>query len=183
MNMLSPREPFAVGSVRAATKYRSAKTPLVMKVFRPFSNQPLSVRFAEVRRLATSEPASGSVTATAVISSPAITRGMYRESWSGVPKRARWGDAMSVCTRTVIANPPKVERPSSSASTTDARASSSVPPYSTGYRMPRRPSSPRERMTSRGTEPCSSHAGPFGVTCSAMNRRTCCRIISCSSVK
>jgi hypothetical protein len=38
------------------------------------------------------------------------------------------GDAMSVCTSTVIAKPPKVERPSSSDSTMVASVSMAEPP-------------------------------------------------------
>lgn len=49
-------------------------TPFVMNIFEPFSTQPSPSRRARVRIEATSEPASGSVTATAVTSSPAITR-------------------------------------------------------------------------------------------------------------
>ena len=55
---------------------------------------------------ATSDPASASVTATAVISSPLRIRGRYRAICSGLPYRARCGEAMSVCTRTVMLNPP-----------------------------------------------------------------------------
>ena len=71
---------------------------------------------------ATSEPAPGSVTPTAVMVVPAITPGRYFSSWRLVPKRIRCGLAMSVWTSTVMAKPPWVERPTSSASTTDARA-------------------------------------------------------------
>jgi hypothetical protein len=47
-----------------------------MNIFEPFSSQPPRVRTARVRMPATSEPASGSVTATAVISSPETMPGM-----------------------------------------------------------------------------------------------------------
>jgi hypothetical protein len=41
-------------------------------------------------------------------------------------------DAISAWTSAVTATPPKVERPSSSASTTEPKASSSLPPYCAG---------------------------------------------------
>ena len=39
MNIEIEREPFESGSVRAAMKYRSACTPLVMNILLPFSTQ------------------------------------------------------------------------------------------------------------------------------------------------
>ena len=65
MNIEVPREGFTSGSVRAATKSRFACTPLVMYTLEPFSTQPFPSRRARVRIPCTSEPASGSVTATA----------------------------------------------------------------------------------------------------------------------
>ena len=64
--------------VFAATKYTSASTPLVMNILLPLSTQPspLASRTARVRMPATSDPASGSVTATAVIFSPRTIDGM-----------------------------------------------------------------------------------------------------------
>ena len=109
---------------------------------------------------ATSEPAPGSVTPTAVMVFPAITPGRYFSSWRLVPKRTRCGLAMSVCTSTVMAKPPWVERPTSSASTTEARASRPAPPSASGTRSEKKPSSPISRSTSRGTKPASSHLGP-----------------------
>ena len=80
----------------------------------------------------TSEPASGSVTATALMASPETMRGSQALICSGDPAFTRCGEAMSVWTSTVTAKPPKVERPSSSASSAVARASSPPPPYSSG---------------------------------------------------
>ena len=80
----------------------------------------------------TSEPASGSVTATAVMARPATISGIQRAFCAGEPPFAMCTEAMSVCTRMVIAAPEKVERPSSSASTTEPSVSISEPPYSAG---------------------------------------------------
>ena len=79
---------------------------------------------------------------------------------------ARWGEAISVWTSTVTEKPPKVERPSSSASTAVAIASIALPPYSSGYRIPRKPRAPIWRRMSRGTIPVSSHSSARGFTCS-----------------
>ncbi len=136
MNIDKPFDP-AAASVFPATKYRSASAPLVMNIFVPFSTQPSPWRFALVRIAFTSEPASGSVTATAVMASPEIIFGRNRLICSGVPAFTRCGDAMSVCTSTVMAKPPNVERPSSSASSAVALASSPAPPNSSGYLRPR----------------------------------------------
>ncbi len=43
MNIEMPREPFAFGSVLAATKTTSALTPLVMNILAPFSTQSVAV--------------------------------------------------------------------------------------------------------------------------------------------
>src|SRR6187551_2618608 len=87
---------------------------------------------------------------------PAITPGRYFSSWRLVPKRIRCGLAMSVCTSTVMAKPPWVERPTSSASTTDARASSPAPPSASGTRKenkPRAPISRNKRLQDRSIYP------------------------------
>ena len=80
----------------------------------------------------TSEPASGSVTATAVIARPATISGIQRAFCAAVPAFAMCTEAMSVCTRMVIAAPENVDRPSSSASTIEPSVSISEPPYSAG---------------------------------------------------
>ncbi len=74
-NIEMPREPFASVSVLAATNTTSALTPLVMNILAPFNTQKSPSRRAVVRIDATSEPASGSVTATAVSTSPETIRG------------------------------------------------------------------------------------------------------------
>ena len=76
----------------------------------------------------TSEPASGSVTATAVMTSPAMMPGIHLSFCASLPDRKTWIEAISEWTRAVMATPEKVERPSSSASTTVASASISEPP-------------------------------------------------------
>ncbi|EWS62787.1 hypothetical protein Y695_03982 [Hydrogenophaga sp. T4] len=75
MKIEIPREPLAVGSVLAATKYTSPCTPLVMNILLPLITQWSPSRTARVRMPATSEPASGSVTATAQIFSPRMMAG------------------------------------------------------------------------------------------------------------
>ena len=120
-----PREPLAAGSVRAATNTRSASTPLVMNILLPLITQWSPSRWARVRIDATSEPASGSVTATAVISSPRWTAGSQRAFCSADPAFSRCGLAMSVWTSTVITKPPEVERDSASWNTTFVRTSAS----------------------------------------------------------
>src|SRR6266851_4942635 len=49
--------------------------------------------------------------------------------------------------------------------------------------MPKNPSSPIRRSTSRGTQPCSSHALANGLTSVSTKRRTWRRNSSCSSRK
>ena len=112
-----------------------------------------------------------------------MTPGRYFSSWRLVPKRTRCGLAMSVWTSTVMAKPPWVERPTSSASTTEARASRPDPPSASGTRREKKPSPPISRRISRGTKPASSHFGPSGFTFSSTKRRSWARIRSWSSVK
>ena len=103
-----------------------------MNILVPFSTHESPSRRARVRIAATSEPASGSVTATAVTSSPAITLRRYFSSCAVEPARTRCGEAMSVCTSTVTTKPPKVERDSASWNTTAVTLSAPAPPYSGG---------------------------------------------------
>ena len=76
MKMETPREPLAERSVFAATNAMSPCTPLVMYILVPLSTQLSPSRRAVVRIAATSDPASGSVTATAAILRPATMSGM-----------------------------------------------------------------------------------------------------------
>ncbi len=100
-----------------------------MNILVPLITQSDPSRTARVRIPATSDPAPGSVTATAAIFSPEVIDGIQRAFCSGVPAFSRCGEAMSVWTRTVAENPPKVERPASSASTTLDITFSPAPPY------------------------------------------------------
>ena len=103
-----------------------------MNILVPFSTHESPSRRARMRIDATSEPASGSVTATAVTSSPAITFRRYRSSCAFEPARTRCGEAMSVWSSTVMTKPPNVERASDSWNTTAVTLSAPAPPYSGG---------------------------------------------------
>ena len=103
-----------------------------MNIFAPFSTYESPSRRAVVRMPFTSEPASGSVTAMAQITLPATISGIQRSRCAWLPALKTCTEAMSVWTSAVMAKPEKVERPSSSASTTVASVSSSEPPYSAG---------------------------------------------------
>ena len=85
-----PRWPSS-GSTVATTTLTSAIPPLVMKTFVPFRTHSSPSRFAVVRRLLTSEPACGSVTAYAPSfrSSPMPRHsGTHWAICSGVPEEA-----------------------------------------------------------------------------------------------
>jgi hypothetical protein len=86
-----PRWP-RVGSTVATTTWTLAMPPLVMNTFWPFRTQSSPSRTARVRRLETSEPAPGSVTANA----PHLGLGRGAEqlggpagTWPGVPLAMR----------------------------------------------------------------------------------------------
>ena len=74
MKALMPRAP-ASGSVLAKTTWKSAMPPLLIQVFWPFSVQPVGVGVARSAMAATSEPASGSLSAKAAIFLPLATAG------------------------------------------------------------------------------------------------------------
>ena len=88
-----------------------------------------------MRTPATSEPASGSVIASAPIFSPRIAGASQRSCCSGVPNFAIGGVAMLVCAPIPAASPPDALRASSSANTASATQSASGPYF--------RPSQPR----------------------------------------
>ena len=69
MNSVMPSWP-ASGSVLATRRMKSARAPLVMKVFEPLMTYSSPSRRAVVRMPATSEPAPGSVIARQAIFSP-----------------------------------------------------------------------------------------------------------------
>ena len=86
-----PRWPRA-GSTVATTTCRLAMPPLVMKTFWPFRTQSSPSRTARVRRLETSDPAPGSVTANApTLGSAGVpnSSGVQRVTCSGVPLAIR----------------------------------------------------------------------------------------------
>ena len=85
-NCVMPRLP-ASGSVFAATTMKSAIVPFVMKVFWPVRTQSSPSRTAFVVMPPTSEPAFGSVTASAPIFSPLIAGTSHRRRCSSVPNR------------------------------------------------------------------------------------------------
>src|SRR5881296_3762624 len=89
---------------------------------------------------------------------------------------------MSVWTRTLKATPPERQRAISSASTTVARKSAPLPPYSVSNSRPRKPSSPRRRHSSLGMRPAASHSATRGAISFSTKAWIDRRSISCSSV-
>ncbi len=122
-----PREPPS-SEVRARRHSQSAWRPLVMKVFEPLITHSSPSRVARVRRPATSEPASGSVTAMAATISPATAGRRYCSFSSWLPKRWSDGVAMSLCTLIAMATPRHGMRPSSSPRIAEYRTSPPPPP-------------------------------------------------------
>ena len=103
-----------------------------MNVFEPFTTySPLSRR-ANVFRPATSEPAPGSVIASAPICSPLIPGTSQRRFCSSVPNFRIGGIAMPTCPPIPAATPPEPQRAISSANTAPCSASPPWPPYSSG---------------------------------------------------
>ncbi len=143
--------------------------------------QPSPVFTARVFSPATSDPACGSVTHTAPTLRPAQASGRYFSFCSWVPRWAMCEIDMSLCTVRAEATPPKLERASSSPSTTEDIAPRPPPPYSTGWRMPRKPIAPSSLNTLRGISPDASHASPWGSIFSRTKRRTCWRTMRRSS--
>jgi len=129
---------------------------------------------------ATSEPASGSLTATAVMHSPRQMAGSQRACCSALPALTRWGLAMSVCTSTVMTAPPLVARASASCHTTLVSMSAPPPPCSAGCISPSQPSAPILRSSSRGVLPASSQASACGSISAATKRATWRRRSACS---
>jgi hypothetical protein len=86
---------------------KSARWPLVMKIFEPLMTHSSPSRTAVVLMPATSEPASGSVMPRHAIFWPLIAGTRYFCFCSSVPNRCTGGVAMSVCTATPIESPPQ----------------------------------------------------------------------------
>ena len=71
--------------MRASSISTSARAAKVHQVFTPLISHPPSTGVAEVTMPATSEPKSGSVTATAASTSPVASLGSHRRFCSSVP--------------------------------------------------------------------------------------------------
>ena len=169
--------------VRASRQSQSAWSEFVMYLFDPLMTHSSPSRTARVRRAATSEPASGSVTAIAATASPRSAGARKRSFWSWVPKRASDGVAMSTCTPNAMPIAPWSARPISSASTTVKKWSAPPPPYSGSYSRPRNPSDAISRKTSwSGIHSASSQASTRGLISCSTNFRTTVRNWRCSSV-
>ena len=110
-----------LGSVFVSRTIRSARSPLVMKVFDPLiTYSPVaSSSTARVLIAATSEPASGSVIPRQRIFSPAIAGTSHWRFCSSVPNAKIGGIAIPVCTAIPTPSPPEWECTSSSASTSE----------------------------------------------------------------
>ena len=107
--------------VLTAVTTKSARTPLVMKVFEPLTTQPPSTGSALVRMPATSEPASGSVIPSAAMRSPRMAGARKRCFCSSVPNFQTGGVAIPMWAPIPAASPPDPQRESSSESTASSR--------------------------------------------------------------
>ena len=98
----------------------SARAAKVHHVFTPLTSHPPSVRVAAVTMAATSEPKSGSVTATAFMTSPEASCGSHARFCSSVPPATR---ARLRISGRVMSEPPAPSEPhdSSSVATTMPR--------------------------------------------------------------
>jgi hypothetical protein len=91
----------------------SARAANVHHVFTPFTNHPPSVRAAPVTMAATSDPKSGSVTATAFMTSPEASLGSHTCFCSSVPPA---NSARLRISGRVISEPPAPREPQDSSS-------------------------------------------------------------------
>ena len=115
INMLMPRWALDLsGSVRTRSISTSARAPKVHQVLTPLTSQPPSVGVAVAVMPATSEPKSGSVTATAFMTSAVASLGSQVCFCSSVPPASR---ARARISGRVISEPP---------APSEARESSSV---------------------------------------------------------
>src|SRR4051812_36670163 len=132
---------------------------------------------------ATSEPASGSVMASAPIFSPLMPGTSQRCFCSSVPNFQIGGVAMFTCPPMAAPTPPDPQRASSSAHTASCRYVPPCPPYFSSYFRPRKPSWPHRRKVSCGTHWASSHSMTCGRSSVSTKRRSVCRSSSCSPSK
>ena len=190
MNRLRPRWASDLsGSVRASSISTLARAPNVHHVLTPLITYPSApsgpaAGVAVTLSPATSLPKSGSVTATAAITSAVASLGSHSSFCSSVPPLTR---ARVRISGRVISEPPipRLALLSSSVAMTMAMYSlsppSEKPPYSAGTESPNAPISARPPMTSSGTSPfvrwtCSA----CGATTFAANERNVSCTISMS---
>src|SRR5829696_1220653 len=128
------------------------------------------MRRARVRTPATSEPASGSVIASAPILSPRIAGASQRSCCSAVPNFAIGGVAMLVCAPIPAASPPDALRASSSANTASATQSASGP-----YLSPSQPRCASFPNTSFGNQRAASHSSACGRSSASTKARISAR--------
>ena len=95
------------GFVFVTRTQKSARAPLVMKIFEPLMTYSSPSRIAVVRMPATSEPAPGSVIPRQPIRSPLIPGTRKRCFCSSVPSRWTGGRTMSVWTANPMPVPPE----------------------------------------------------------------------------
>src|SRR5712692_3987285 len=121
---------------------------------------------------ATSEPASGSVTARAPILRPAKAGRTNRSIWTGSPAARMCGTAMPWVKR--AAQRPEEPPPWMISSTTTIvwRMVPPLPPASSGKPTPSNPAAPAFSWRARGSSPTRSHSSMWGATSRATNSRT-----------
>jgi hypothetical protein len=144
-----------------------------MNVLAPLTTQPPSTFSARVWIEATSEPASGSVIASAAIFSPRTAGSSQRACCSWLPKVASGGVAIPMCAPTPAASPPEPDRASSSDSTASATQSASGP-----YLSPSQPRSASAWKTELGNDRAASHSGACGRSSPSTNARISARSAS-----
>ena len=93
---------FLSGSVWAKISATSATLPSEIHIFWPVIRQPPSIFSARVRRLAASEPVSGSVSPKQPNDSPAQSLGSQRCFCSSLPQRSIEPQTSEVCTETTV---------------------------------------------------------------------------------
>ena len=93
---------FCAGSVWAKISATSEKLPSEIHIFWPLIDQPESVLVARVRRLAASEPVSGSVSPKQPSASPEQSRGSHFCFCSSVPHLSIEPATSEVCTETTV---------------------------------------------------------------------------------
>src|SRR5205823_9992448 len=93
---------FFEGSVWAKIIATSAKLASEIHIFWPLIDQPPSVLVARVRRLAASEPVSGSVSPKQPSASPEHSRGSQRRFCSSEPQRSIEPQTSEVWTETTV---------------------------------------------------------------------------------